>query len=172
MHLHLRHQHAGLIAVERLLHELMHGGLDVLTRAGENGLNFRAADNFAHRAFSNRFDGAFGLFQVEQKFARPSNLRADHPEHREIDVDDVFIAGEHQALFRHIAHGRAAARVFHETHADVHAIGVQCLWCQRALDGIREMVIQARLNQPIVLAEPQDHADLVRLHDEETGEAP
>ncbi len=88
--------------VERLLHQVLHGGLDGLARAGQDRLDFGAADHLAHGAFGDRLHGAFGILDVEQVFADAGRL--DLPQHREIDVDDVLVAGEHQAFFRHVAH--------------------------------------------------------------------
>ena len=58
-----------------------------------------------------------GVWMLNRKFAEP--VRLDLPEHREIDVDDVLVAGEHQAFFRHVARGRAAADVVDDAHADI-----------------------------------------------------
>ena len=41
------------------------------------------------------------ILHVEEEIARV----LDDPEHGEIDVDDVLVAGEHQAFFGNIAHG-------------------------------------------------------------------
>ena len=81
-----------------------------LPRAGEDRLDFRAADHLAHGAFGDRLHGAFRILDVELIVAGAA-LRLDHPEHREIHIDDVLVAGEHQALLRHVAHLGAAADV-------------------------------------------------------------
>ena len=57
--------------------------------------------DLAHGAFGHRLHRAFRILDVEQIVA--GSARLDPPEHREIDVDDVLVAGEHQALFRHVA---------------------------------------------------------------------
>ena len=105
------------------LHQLVHGGLDALPRAGEDRLDGRAADDLAHGAFGHRLHRAFRLLDVEEVVAGALGL--DHPEHREIDVDDVLVAGEHQALFRHVADGGAAAQILDQPHADIDAVDAQ-----------------------------------------------
>ena len=72
---------------------------------------FGASDHFAHGAFRHRLHRAFGVLNIEQIFAHA--VRLDLPQHGEIDVDDVFVAGEHEALLRHVADRRAAAEVLH-----------------------------------------------------------
>ena len=110
--LHLLHLDAGAVVVERLLHQVLHRGLDGLPRAGEDRLDVGAADHLAHGAFGHRLHGAFRILDVEQIVA--DAVRLDQPEHREIDVDDVLVAGQHQAFLRHVAHRRAAASSLRE----------------------------------------------------------
>ncbi len=50
--------------------------------------------------------GAVRIFHVEDVFAGVVDL----PEDGEIDVDDVLVAGQHQALFRDVAAAAAANR--------------------------------------------------------------
>ena len=51
--------------------------------------------------------GAFRALDVEQIVA--DMVRLDPPQHRELDIDDVLVARQHQAFFRQIARPRAAA---------------------------------------------------------------
>jgi hypothetical protein len=37
-------------------------------------------------------------------------VRLDLPQHGKVDIDDVLVAGQHQALFGHVPHGAAAAQ--------------------------------------------------------------
>src|SRR6516165_10062088 len=133
--LHLLHQDAGAVIVERLLHAFLYRGLDGLPRAGENGLNIGTPDHFAHRAFGDRLHRAFGLQYVEEEIA--DTVRPDLPQHREIDVDDVLVDGEHQGFFRHVTHGAASARI----EADVDLVDPQRLRRKRGLDWIGQMLI-------------------------------
>src|SRR4029079_8559087 len=113
---------------------------------------------------------AFGILDVEEVFA--DAIRLDPPQHGEIDVNDVLVAGEHQAFFRHVAHGGAAAQIVDDAHADVDLADLQGLGRQRGLNRIGQMVVEARLDFTDLLAEAQHDADLVRLDAEEPGHAP
>jgi hypothetical protein len=57
-------------------------------------------------AFDGGVELVVGIFHVEEKRRRV----LDHPEDGEIDVDDVFIAGQHQAFFRHVARAFGVAQ--------------------------------------------------------------
>ena len=170
LQLHLLDQDAGAVLIERLLHQILHRALDVLPRAGQDRLNVGAADHLAHRAFGDRLHGAFGVLDVEQIVADLGRL--DLPQHREIDVDDVLVAGEHQALFGHVAHRGAAARIVDHAHADVDLVDAQRLRREDRLDRIGQMIVQAGLHLADVLAEAQHDAKLIRLDPEEPGNAP
>src|ERR1043166_2274552 len=170
LELHLADLHAGAVMIEGALHEVVHGALDGLARAGEDRLDLRAADHLAHGAFGDRLHGAFGIADVENVLAHA--VRLDQPEHREVDVDDVLVAGEHQALFRHVAHCGAAPAVLDETHAHVDAVDAGDLRDDDGLDRVRQVIIESRIGIPGVFAEAEHDAALVRLDLEETGDAP
>src|SRR4029077_17905296 len=125
---------------------------------------------FALRSFGPALPRAFGILDVEEVFANA--VRLDPPQHGEIDVDDVLVAGEHQAFFRHVAHGGAAAEIVDDAHADVDLADLQRLRRQRGLDRIRQMVVEARLDLADFLAEAEHDTHLVRLDTEKTGNAP
>jgi hypothetical protein len=78
---------------------------------------------------------AFRILNVEEKSADTFGL--DQPEHREIDIDDVLVPGEHQALLGNVAHGGAAADVFDQPHADIDLVDAQRLWGERRFDRVR-----------------------------------
>ncbi len=170
LQLDLLDQDAGAVVVESLLHELLHGGLSGLARAGEDRLDIVAADHLAHGAFGHRLHGALGILDVEEVV--PDAGRFHPPQHREIDVDDVLVAGEHQALLGHVAYRRAAPRILDQAHADVDLVDAKRLRRERRLDRIRQVIIEARLHLAHELAEPQHHAQFVRLDAEEAGKAP
>ena len=165
------HQDARAVAVERLLHQFLHACFGGGAGAGEDRLDVGAADHLAHRAFGHRLHGAFGVLDVEEKIADAVGL--DPPQHGEIDVDDVLVAGQHQAFFRHVAHGAAAPRrIVDQRHADRDGGDAQRLRQQHGLDRIRQMIVQARLHGAHMLAEAQHDAELFRLDAEEAGQAP
>ena len=148
------------------MHQFLHGGFDGLPRAGEERLDVRASDHRAHDAFANRLYGALGALHVEQIIA--DAVRLDLPQHREVDVHDVLVTGQHQAFFRHIAQGAAAAQI----EADVNLVDAQRLRRQRGLDRIGQMIVEAGLHLADEFAEPQHYAELVGLDAEESGKAP
>ncbi len=128
------------------------------------------ADHLAHGAFGDRLHGALGLLDVEQIVAGAVGL--DQPEHREIHVHDVLVAGEHQAFFRHVDIGGAAARRLDGTHADIDPIDARDLGGERGLDRIGHMEVEAGLGVTHVFAEAQHDAELVRIDPEEAGKSP
>ena len=150
----------------------MHGAFDVLPRPGQDRLQGRVADDLTHRAFGHRLYRAFRLLNVEQILFNAFRIGLDLPQHRKVHVDDVFVAGEHQALFRHVANGRSAAQVLHHAHADVDLVDARHLRSEDALDRIGQMVIQPRLHLAHVFAEAQNDADFLAVDTEEPGEQP
>ena len=166
LQLHLLHQDAGAVIVERLLHPFLDRSLDGLPRAGENGLNIGAPDHVAHRTFTDRLHRAFARLHVEEEIA--DLVRLDLPQHREIDVDDVLVAGEHQGFFRQVAHGAAAAQI----ETDVDLVDAQRLRRERGLDRIGQVIIQPRLRFAHEFAEAEHHAKLIGLDPEKAGKAP
>ena len=171
LHLHLLYLDAGAVAIERLLHQFLHRRFGKGAGAGQDRLNFRAADHLAHRAFGHRLHGALGILDVEEIIADAVGL--DPPQHGEIDIDDVLVAGQHQAFFRHVAHGAAAPRrIVDQRHADRDGGDAQRLRQQHGLDRIGQMIVQAGLHGAHMLAEAQHDAEFFRLHAEKSGQSP
>src|SRR6202040_1942310 len=81
-------------------------------------------------------------------------------------------AGEHQALFRHVAHGGAAPAVVDETHAHVDPVDAGDLRYRHGLYRIRQGIIQSGIGIPGVLAEAEHDAPLIGLDLEEAGDGP
>ena len=132
----------------------------------ENRLDVRVSDHRAHDAFADRFHRAFGLLHVEEVVADMAGL--DLPQHREIDVDDVLIACQHQRFLRHIAHGAATAKI----ETDVDFIHAQRMRLQHGLDRVGQVIIQPGRHLAHELAEAEHHAELIGLDAEESGKAP
>ncbi len=128
------------------------------------------ADDLAHGGFGYRFHGSFGILNVEEIVA--DGARPDFPEHREIDVDNVLVAGQHQAFLGHLTHGCAAAHVFHRAHANIDLVDAQGRRRERGLDRIGQMIVQSRLHFAREFAEAQHHAELVGLDSKEAGKSP
>ena len=107
LQLHLVDQDAGAILVEGRLHLLARLHLDVAAAFGRRLGERRLADDLAHHALGDRLHRLLGIANVEQELARVLDL----PEQHEVDVDDVLVAGQDQALVGHVSIGAAAPRL-------------------------------------------------------------
>ena len=105
LQLNLLDEHAGVIVVEHFLHAALHVRFDRFAIAGQDAVDRLQADDLAHDAFGDRFHRFFGMADVEDEILGLG--RIDLPAHAELDVDDVLVAGQHQALFGRL--GAAAA---------------------------------------------------------------
>ena len=65
----------------------------------------------------------------------------DLPNHDEVDVDDILVACEHQALLGHIPRRQPAT--LSGTHADLDSVGARHLRQQNLLDRIWQANMQA-----------------------------
>ncbi len=105
---------AGVVSVERLLKQFANALFHLGAALGAHFFRGRAADKLAHGAFRHAAQERVRLVDVEQIL-----LRIAHPpQHREIDVDDVLVAGEHQAGV-----GGVAARGVGAEELALHARG-------------------------------------------------
>jgi hypothetical protein len=95
-------------------------------------------------------------------------VRLDLPQHRKIDIDDVLVAGQHQAFLWYGAHSTAAAQI----EADVDLVDAQRLRRERGFDRIGQMIIQPGRHLADELAEAEHHAEFIWLDAEEAGKAP
>ena len=100
LQLHLVDADAGAVVVEHVLHQLLHGLLGLLARLRQERLDVGLADDLAHGALGHFLHGDLGVLDVEEVFLRV----LDAPEDDEIDIDDVLVAGQHQAFLRHVGH--------------------------------------------------------------------
>ena len=104
----------------------------------EDRLDVAAADHLAHGALRHRLDGALRVLEVEHVVLRPRGV--DLPDHVEIDVDDVLVGREHQALFGDVA-GSALAR--RRAVADLDALLRRDVRLLDLADRVRQVVAQA-----------------------------
>ena len=97
----------------------------------------------------------------------------DQPQQHEVDVDDVLVAGQHQALVRR---PRAPSRCGAISAAERKPISTRLervtLGVEHGLDRRGEVPVEARLGGLGPLAEAQHHALLVRLHAIEAARQP
>ncbi len=143
--------------------------LDLGSTFGQRLRDRGLADHLPHRALGRRFDGQLLVADVEQIRARI----ADHPEHGEIDVDDVLVAGQHQRLFGHLARSDLAGRLhFTRPIADLGSIDPRDARRQHPLDRARQMIVEPRLGRAVIGAKAQHDADLVGEHAIKTARQP
>ena len=101
LQLHLGDLDAGLVAVEDLLRLMLHVGLDLRAHSVSAGW-------IGVRPITSRIELSATAFTMIVRVAGVEQVVdgvVDPPEHREIDVDDVLVAGQHQAFLRHVAAG-------------------------------------------------------------------
>src|SRR4029079_13312160 len=166
LQLHLRDQDARTVAVEGLLHQGLGVSLGLGTRPGEDRLDIAFADDLAHGAFSHALHRAFGVLDVEQEIGGALDL----PEHDEINIDDILIAGDHQALFGHVAdRARGVADVGRAAHTDLNAIDARHLGQLDLLDRIGPAEVQTGRKLADILAKSKHDAELVGI--DANGEA-
>jgi hypothetical protein len=157
--LHAIHIDARAIEIEDLLQQRLRVELDLAAAFGERARDLGVADHLAHRAFRGGFHRELGIADVEE-----IGLCVLHqPKHREVDIDDVLIAGEHQGFLGHFGRARATARREAGTVADLDAIDARDRRRQRLFDRPRPMIIETRRRWPVIGAEMQHDALLIRL---------
>ena len=148
LQLHLGNLDAALVVVENLLCLVQNVVLDLRAQLGQRRLDRGPPDHLAHRAFRHRLDDQGRVARVEQVADRVADL----PEHREVDVDDVLIAGEHQALFQNVASALIAGldlRVAAAAIADLDAVDPRDGRRQHPLDRPRQVVVEARQRRAV-----------------------
>ena len=96
LHLDLGDLDAGAIVIEDLLQESGAPRLDLGAALGTGKFEGSLADDLAHRRLGGVLHGLLGIADVEEILAGV----LDQPEHHELDVDDVLVAGQHQAFRR------------------------------------------------------------------------
>src|SRR5262249_37995982 len=132
-------------------------------------LELRLADDLAHRGLRDAFDHRLGFFDVEEVVDRIVGLLADLPLHVEVDVDDVLIAGQHQAFGQEGGRGFAAHV---GAAADLRALDRGHLGLLDGADRRRHVPVETGTGDVLDLAEDHAYADLVRLHGVDTREQP
>ena len=98
---------ARIIIIQHLLGQQHHVLFNLVARFGQDRSDLHAADHLAHGTLGDGFYILRRIGHVEQKVWRI----LDSPEHREIHIDDIFIAGQHQAFLRHVLGAVGVAHV-------------------------------------------------------------
>ena len=144
-------------------------GLDRGAVGRQHGLDVAPADDLAHRAFGDGLHRSRRVLDVEDVVLRRG--RIDLPLHDHVDVDDVLVAGQHQAFLDHVGLARGA-HGFDGAEADLGGDDVRDLRLDHAADRIGPVIVQAFAGLADELAETQIEADLVRPHDVPAGHQP
>src|SRR5215469_11355888 len=149
----------GAVGIEDALQEMMRLGLDLAPPFGQCLSDRGLADHLAHRALGSGFDRRVRVSDVEEV----SLSVLDYPEDREVDVDDVLIAGEHQRFFRQLtASDAAGGRALCGAVPDLGSVDAGHARREHLFDRGGKMVIESGLGGSVVGAEPQHDPHLVR----------
>ena len=81
---------------EEFLQLIPHNGRDFTTSRCQDGIKCRLTDNFPHDTFSCGFHQRRAIIDIENEILRVFTVIV--PEHAELNVDDVLVAGQHQAF--------------------------------------------------------------------------
>ena len=167
LELYLGNLDANVVAIEDLLSLRQDIGFDLGAQLRQRWLDGRAADHFSHGAFSHTTNQCFRLAGVEQETRSTALTHANTPEDRDVDVDNVFVAGQHQAFGQHVAPAGVAPRLHPAARARAEADFGAVDPCDGRLfdplDRPWQMPVQTGRGPVGVGAEPQDNALLVRL---------
>ena len=125
---------------------------DWATALGKHGLDRCPADDLAHHAFGHHLYGDdLGILNVEQKLAGI----IDSPKHRKGDIDDIFVAGQHQAFLKELTASTTPRRLGIGAKADIDPINGRNARPDHGLDWIGELEVEARRFTADELANPE-----------------
>ncbi len=157
--------HAQRVAIQHFLNQLLGVHRDLSSPFVQHEIDLVAAHHFADRGFGRLLDDilrvALARSVVEQEGARVLDVVL----HRQLDIDDVLVRGQHQRLFRNPRLGGIAVADFHAAHFgqvnDLHLFNRE-----------RRVPLQPRLCYPVEAAQTQHHALLAGVHHVETAGQP
>ena len=161
LHGHLGNQDARLVTVEDFLHQRR--GLDgnLLAAFVEHEVHLALADDLANRRFRHLHHRFIRHAVVEDVIDRILENVLDG----KLDVDDVFVIGQHQRFFQHLVALAAAIADFERAHAG----NIDQLM---RLNRVRQTPAQAGLSAFLVAAELQHQAALRGIDDVKTAGEP
>jgi hypothetical protein len=158
---HRAHLDAGAVAVVDRLHEVARLVGDVNLRLAQDLVHRALADHLAHRGLGDLHRRLVGPAHVEGEIARVLHYVL----HRELQVDDVLVVGEHQRLFEHLgAHVVAVAHLQRAHLGEVDDL--------LRLDRPRQAPAQAGAGFLREAAEGEHDAALALDHDVEAAREP
>ena len=152
---------AGLVAVEDLLNQPLRLGRHRAAAFGEHEVHPRPADDLAHRTLRRLAQCDFRLAVLEEE-----SCGILHPIlHRELEVDDVLVLGQHERLAGN--RGGAAALV---PESDLRVADPVHIDRDHRIDEVRRPV-EPWIHDAMVCAKAQHHA-LLRLLDDPYAREP
>src|SRR6185503_15102859 len=155
------HRNAGAVAIVDLLHEIPRLVGDVDLGLVQDRVHAVLADHLAHRGLGDLHRRLVGTPDVEGEVARV----LDQVLHRELQVDDVLVVGEHQRLFEHLGAHVVAVADFERAHLPQVDDLVR-------LDRPRHAPAQTGSGLLRILAEGEHHAARAFHHDVEPARQP
>ena len=155
------HLDTHLVTVQNVLHQRAHTGGNLVALFGERGVHFHFANHFANRRFSRLHHGFAGVFAFEQVGA----CIAQAVLHGKLDIDDVFIGGQHGRLAQ-------AGGLEHVVAANVHRTDLCGGYRLMALYRIGQAPVETGTHRGLVTTKLRNHRLLALLHDEEAGSQP
>ena len=163
-----------IVAIEDFLRLMHHVVFDLRAQLGQRRLDRCAANDLSHRAFRDAKDQVVRTTGIEQELR--CLIGANAPEYSDIDVDDVLVAGQHEAFRQDVASGRVAAALNCPgragTKADLGAVDPGHGGPFDPFDGPGDVPVQARRGPVFVGAEAQHDPLLVRLYAVEAAGEP
>ena len=153
--------------------------LNLAAVSGDDGHHFRLTDDFAQhglRRYANRLIGALHIKEVVFGIFNP-------PNDCEVDVDNVFISGEHMAFVKSLelvtiigiaASGKRCGigSVISLNHTQIDASLLRNINLFHGLYRIRQMIVQAGIGGALISAKPQNDTFFVRLNLIKAGSQP
>lgn len=161
LHGHVADLRAERVAVEDLLHQQLGVERDFFAADVQDVVHLALAHDFADRGLGDLAHRLIRLQIVEQ----PRFRVLQGVLHRELDVDDVLVIGQHQRFFEVLrAHVAAVADLDRAHFVDVDLFV--------GLERVRHAPVQARTGAVAVFAEGRDDAGLAFAHAEHAAGEP
>ena len=153
-------QDTGLVRIEDVLGQGSNVLFDDFLVLRQRVADRLVPDHLTHGALGSSLGRFLGVLDIEEEL---SGI-LDHPKHGEIDVDDVFIAGQHQAFFRHVPRRLSAAKITGTAITDLDLIDPCDFGRLDGLDGGGQVIVEAGLCRRHPFAKAQHDTLFIRLH--------
>ena len=161
LHRDVGHHHTGTVAIENLLHQSQSIKSDFFTTFIEHEVHLALANNFTNGCFGHLFDRLFLLAIIEDPIRRIFEAILNS----ELDVNDIFVVGQHQSFAcEFVAHIAAITHLDSTDLGDIDGL--------MRLNRIRPAPIETGGSRMTELAKGQDNTRLTFLHNEKSTDKP